>query len=79
MESAKEKAIQFGIEDSFRDLGSKRSRNLPHRFTDGQTLPDAAFSHRNASPAQLNSPVTSQSKVCVEFYHPVLDLLLSEL
>lgn len=35
VESAKVKAVQFGIEDSFRDLGSKRSRNLPHRFKDG--------------------------------------------
>ena len=79
VQTAKEKAVQCGIEDSFRDLGSKRSRNLPHRFTDGQTLLDAAFSHRNASLAQPNLSVAAQSKFCIEFYYPVLDLLLSEL
>ena len=79
VQTAKAKAVQCGIEDSFRDLGSKRSRNLPHRFTGGQTLLDAAFSHRNASLAQPNSSVTAQSKFCIEFYYPVLDLLLSEL
>ena len=79
VQTAKAKAVQRGIEDSFRDLGSKRSRNLPHRFTDGQTLLDAAFSHCNASLAQPNSSVTAQSKFCTEFYYLVLDLLLSEL
>ena len=77
--TAMAKAVQCGIEDSFRDLGSKRSRNLPHRFTDGQTLLHAAFSHCNVSLAQPNSSVTAQSKFCFEFYYPVLDLLLSEL
>ena len=43
VQTAKAKAVQCGIEDSLGDLGSKRSRNLPHRFTDGQTLLDAAF------------------------------------
>ena len=79
VQTAKAKVVQCGIEDSFRDLGSKRSRNLPHRFTDRQTLLDAAFSHRNASLAQPNSSVTAQTKFCIEIYYPVLDLLLSEL
>ena len=42
-------------------------------------LLDAAFSHRIASLAQPKSSVTAQSKFCIEFYYPVLDLLLSEL
>ena len=53
VESAKEKAVQFGIEDSFRDLGSKRPRNLPHRFTDGQTCLMLLLAI--AMPRQLNS------------------------
>ena len=53
VESAKEKAIQFGIEDSFRDLGSKRPRNLPHWFTDGQTCLMLLLAI--AMPRQLNS------------------------
>ena len=73
-------AIDFGIEDSFKNLGSKRRRSLPHRLQDGQTLLDAAFSHHiiDAAP-ESNTPVTAQSKFRTEFYYPLLDLLLSEL
>ena len=79
VKAAKLKAAEFDIEDSFRDLGTKRRRCLRHRLTDGQTFLDATFSYHIATTAQSNASVTAQSKFRTEFYYPLLDLLLSEM
>ena len=77
--AAKLKAVEFDIEDSFRDLGTKRHRCLPHRLTDGQTFLHAVFSHHIATAAQSDTAVTAQSTFRAEFYYPLLDLLLREM
>jgi hypothetical protein len=78
VDAAKLKGSDFGIEDLFKNLGSKHRRSLPHCLKNGQTLLDAAFSHHIDVAPESNTS-DAQSKFRTEFYYPLLDLLLSEL
>lgn len=77
--TAESKAVEFHVEDSFRDPSNKRRRTLPNRLADGQTLLDASFSHHVASSTQNSTTVSSESKFRTDFYYCLLDLLLTEL
>jgi hypothetical protein len=76
--TAEFKAVEFHVEDSFRDPNHKRRRTLPS-LADGPTLLDASLSHPVVSSIQNSTTVSAESKFRTDFYYCLLDLLLREL